>query len=171
MENNNNSNTTSTKKNNTLWIVIAVIIILAIGWWAMKPKVAIVTDDTAIGAHDPQTTEPTEDLSAGSETTVTGTAPVSMSYAAALIKYKDARIQLNTGTLCDATPNNVTYKNGTSIMIDNRAPVARTIKIGAEYSVKPYGFKIIKLTSSTLPMKYLVDCGKQQNVATILLQK
>lgn len=93
----------------------------------------------------------------------------SISYQQALIKYKDQRIQL--GQDCQATPTNVTYKNGTSIMIDNRSNVARTVKVGSSYKLNAWSFKIINLTSSTLPATWLVDCGAQQNVATILIQK
>lgn len=110
----------------------------------------------------------TEDTTAGSINTATK--PVAlMSYAKALQVYKDRRIQLNT--LCQAFPNNVTYKNGTDIMIDNRANVARTVKLGSVYTIKAYGFKIVHLSATKLPTTFLLDCDKQQNVATILLQK
>jgi hypothetical protein len=93
----------------------------------------------------------------------------SISYQQALVKYKDHRIQL--GQDCQATPTSVTYKNGTSIMIDNRSNVARTVKVGSNYTINAWSFKVVNLTSSTLPATWLVDCGKQQNVATILIQK
>ena len=108
----------------------------------------------------------TEDTSAGSINTKNAPA---ISYADALAKYKDARIQLDK--MCQATPNYVTYKNNTSIMIDNRSDVVRTVKVGTDYSVKGYGFKIIKISSTKLPTTWLVDCDKSQNVATILIQK
>ena len=95
-------------------------------------------------------------------------APV-MSYAEALAKYKDRRIQFDQS--CQATPNNMTFKNGTTIMLDNRAGVARNININGPVSIKAYGFKIITLSSNTLPKTILVDCGTGQNVATILIQK
>jgi len=92
-----------------------------------------------------------------------------ISYSQALKKYKDARIQL--GIECQAFPNNVTYKNGTSIMIDNRSAFNRKIKIGSFYTVKAYDFKIIKLSSSVLPIMWLVDCDKLENNASILVQR
>ena len=109
----------------------------------------------------------TEDTSTGSVNA--GISTPSISYANALIKYKDARIQLNAA--CQATPNNMTFKNGTSIMIDNRASVALTVKAGSVFTIKAYGFKIVKLSSATLPATWLVDCGTSQNVATLLIQK
>ena len=92
-----------------------------------------------------------------------------ISYADALVKYRDARIQFDEE--CLAYPNNVTYKNGTSIMIDNRAGVVRTMKVGLPYTVKAYDFKIIKLFSTKLPETLLIDCDSFENVATILVQE
>lgn len=92
----------------------------------------------------------------------------SLSYEQALIKYKDARLQLDK--TCQASPDRMTFKNGTSIMLDNRAPVSRTVKVGSTYTIKAYGFKIIKLSASTFPTNLLVDCDKSQNVATIIVQ-
>lgn len=96
-------------------------------------------------------------------------APASISYAEALVKYRNNRIQLDVA--CQASPNNVTYKNGTSIMIDNRSANSRVVKVGSIFNIKPWDFKIVKLSSSTLPVTWLVDCDKSQNVATILIQK
>ncbi|MEI6400322.1 MAG: hypothetical protein WCO58_02255 [bacterium] len=142
--------------------LIVIIILLAFFVWK-QTKQTETSIDTNISI------ESTEDVDVA--TTTTSVKPVTISYQKALEIYKDKRIQLGATTVCTATPNNVTYKNGTSIMIDNRSTIARTIKIGSTYTVKPYGFKIIKLTSKTLPVKWYMDCNKQQNVATILLQK
>ena len=95
---------------------------------------------------------------------------MTVAYADALVKYKDRRIQFNAS--CQASPRSVTYKDNTGIMLDNRSAQSRTIKVGTTYTVKGYGFKIITLPdiylkSSTL----LVDCDKQQNVATVLVQE
>ncbi len=146
-----------------LWIVL-VIIVASGAFFLFKAKTkAPTTDDVII--------EPIEDTSDGSQNSTGSTnAPkTTMTYAQALATYADKRIQLDT--TCQAHPNNVTYKNGTSIMIDNRSPQAVSVHIGATYAVKAYGFKIIKLTSATLPSTLLIDCGVSQNVATILLQK
>jgi hypothetical protein len=92
-----------------------------------------------------------------------------LSYATALALYKDKRIQLDQA--CIATPNNLTFKNNTKIMIDNRSDQTRAVKVGSTMSIKPWGFKIVTLSSATLPATWLVDCGASQNVATILIQK
>jgi len=100
---------------------------------------------------------------------VTKSPVVSLTYEQALIKYKDYRLQIDTQ--CRVSPNNITYKNKTNIMLDNRSPVSRTVKVGSTYTIKPWGFKIITVSASTFPTKLLVDCDKSQNVATILVQK
>lgn len=98
--------------------------------------------------------------------------PASLSYQKALELYKDnKRIQLSGDAFCQASPNNVMYKNGTSIMIDNRSPKTRTIKLIGTYSIEGYGFKLVKLSSAVLPATFLMDCNQQQNVAKVLLQK
>lgn len=94
---------------------------------------------------------------------------VPMTYREALVAYKDARIQLDGA--CNATPFTSTYKNGTSVMIDNRSSVDRTVFLGKKFVVKAYGFAIVKLSSDTLPKTLLLDCDGQQNSATVLIQK
>lgn len=102
-----------------------------------------------------------------------GDKPVSISYQNALDLYKEGKRLQITGsdTFCQVTPNNVMYKNGTSIMIDNRSPLSHTIKVGTTYTIEGYGFRIIKLSSTSLPATLVMDCDKQQNIAKILLQK
>jgi hypothetical protein len=158
-------------KNTWIWIVVAVLVVVAV-IIAVKMKKADTTTavQTPADTNAVQVTEDTTDGSVDAPATK-GVTPVSISYQNALIKYKDYRIQLAPGATCAASPNSVTYKNGATIMIDNRGSTTRTLKIGSMYSVKGYGFKIIKLSAATLPAKLLVDCGAQQNVATILLQK
>lgn len=163
MENQNNKNT-------WIWVVVIVLVIVGV---VIAVKMKKSDTSTAVENQDTNAVQVTEDVSDGSvdAPTTTGVAPVTISYENALVKYKDSRIQLAPGNTCAASPNSVTYKNGTTIMIDNRAAQARTLKIGTTYSIKGYGFKIIKLSSATVPAKWLVDCDGQQNVATILLQK
>ena len=99
-----------------------------------------------------------------------GAAAAPISYANALVKYADRRIQLDT--ICQAYPNTVTYKDNTGIMIDNRSPKTRTVKVGTTFTIKPWGFKIVVLPDVYLASKtLLVDCDGSQNVATILVQE
>ena len=148
-------------KANYIWILIAVAVVASIIIFSPKDEVAPVDQMT--------TTDQTLDTPVATTTTVK-TAPVTtLSYEHALTQYIDKRIQFDSR--CQATPSQVTYKNGTSIMLDNRASVARTIKIGSLVSIPAYGFKIIQISSDTLPATWLVDCGTSQNVATVIVQK
>ena len=126
------------------------------------------TDDIIIPTDVVENTEGGEDTTPAT-TPVAISVPASMTYQQALTVYKDRRIQFDK--VCQAIPNNVTFKNNTTVMLDNRADLTRTLNIGGTVSIKPFGFKLLKLSSSTLPKTILVDCGNGQNVATILLQK
>lgn len=159
--------------NKKLWIG-AVIIVL--GWFALSMFNKPSTDDFVAPMAQQVATSSipvvNESVLVKKAPTSFGNQPVSMSYQNALELYKDnKRIQISgSDTFCQASPNNVMYKNGTSIMIDNRSPQARTIKVGSTYTIPGYGFKVVKLSSASLPVTFLMDCDKQQNVAKILLQ-
>jgi len=154
-------------KNKNLWIWVGVIAVVIIGilFWSMSQtsNAPAVTDNTV----NDQEVIPTEDVTEGSINV--GVPAASISYQNALVKYKDARLQLDK--TCQASPDKMTFKDGAYMMVDNRAAVARTVKAGSTFSIKAYGFKIIKLSSATLPATWLVDCGSSQNVATITIQK
>lgn len=160
-------------KNKIVWIGIGLIVIALIVVLAVRGN-KMPTENTGIPAGEttPESTlDTTGDpvVSTPGTGAATGTA-VSVSYQEALVKYADRRLQFND--MCQATPNTVTYKDNSGIMLDNRSNKTRTIKVGTTYTIKPYGFRIITLPdiylkSSTL----LVDCDKSQNVATVLVQE
>ncbi|MEI7765605.1 MAG: hypothetical protein WCI93_03410 [bacterium] len=98
--------------------------------------------------------------------------PVVMSYADALVKYADKRLQFDKDCQVSLPNNVVTYKDNTGIMIDNRSSQTRTIKIGTTFTIKPYSFKIVVLPDVYLKTNtLLVDCDNSKNVATILVQE
>lgn len=91
------------------------------------------------------------------------------SYSDLVKEYEGKRIQFDER--CQAIPKNPTYKNGTSIMLDNRSGDARTVKVGDRtYNLQGYGYWITTLSSPSLPKELLIDCGAAMNVGTILLQ-
>lgn len=145
-------------------VLIELVVVLALvvfGLWSLNKN------PTSLLNYGSTPAISTEDMSQGS---VNVGAPVSsISYQDALVKYKNARLQLDKD--CQASSYSMTFKNGSSVMVDNRASVARMVKVGSTFSVKAYGFKIIKLYSEKLPATWYVDCDKSQNVSTILLQK
>ncbi len=152
------------KNKNTILAIVGLVVVALIVLMVVKNNKKAVQP---VVVNDQPIEQVDEDTTTGA--VVVKPAKNSISYQNALIKYKDHRIQL--GQDCQATPTNVTYKNGTSIMIDNRSNVARTVKVGSNYTIAAWSFKIVNITSSTLPATWLVDCGAQQNVATILIQK
>jgi len=163
----------SGKGMNKVWAVVGVVLLILIIILVVKTKNPSeeVAVNGAPGASN-DALEVTEDISAGSvnlpdfKSTVP---PVSYTYAEALVKFKDKRIQIDES--CQAMPRAMTFKNNTNIMIDNRGKIGRRVKIGEVINVKAWGFKIINISSATLPATWLVDCDASQNVATILIQK
>ncbi len=99
-----------------------------------------------------------------------GTANQTQTYTKLTAEYKDRRIQFDIR--CQSIPSNVTYKNGTKVMFDNRSGDARIITIGGvQYNFPGYGYKILTLSSPNLPKNLLLSCGAAVNVGQILLQR
>jgi hypothetical protein len=155
------------KNKKTIWITVGVIVVIIIILIASRGnKKPEIVNELPINTNNTEVIQATPAKPAVKNVKNSAS---TISYEDALVQYRDYRIQLNKD--CQAIPNNVTYKNGTSIMIDNRSSVERDVRVGSNYTIPAWGFKIINLTSSTLPATWLVDCGAQQNVATILIQK
>src|SRR3989344_2573050 len=84
-------------------------------------------------------------------------------------EYEGRRIQFDQR--CQVVPNNATYKNGSSVMLDNRSSNPVTVKVGTtSYSLMGYGYQVINLSSTSLPKELAVSCGSAGNVGKILLQ-
>mgnify|MGYP001564025841 FL=1 len=145
------------------WIGAIVVVAIIIFCVTSSPVVPVANTEVTPTVND-TSLEPASTLDTSGEVK-----PVSIAYADALVQFADRRIQFDKA--CQAFPNTVTYKDNTGIMIDNRASIAHTIKIGTTYTVKAYGFRIIVLPDIYLKSKaLLVDCDKSQNVATVLVQ-
>ena len=146
-------------KNTTLVIVIVVV-------------VAIIVVFAVAGGRSTNapTTSPTVTASSVvSKKPVATTGSISIAYADAIKKYAGTRIQFDAQ--CQASPNQITIKKGTAIMLDNRSGDARTISVGSvKYSLAGYGFRILTPTSPTLPATLVIDCGSAQNVGRINIQ-
>lgn len=161
-------------KNNTLWIILGIVVVALVVVLIVRSTGKNKMDGTATtGDQAAMTTTGTPEgtLDTTDAPATTGGTAVTIAYQDALVKYADRRIQFND--MCQATPNTVTYKDNSGIMLDNRSATARSIKIGANtYAIKGYGFKIVTLPDTYRESsKYLVDCGTAQNVATILVQE
>lgn len=162
------------KERSTMWIsgVVLVVVIAGVLFMVLNKKdtTEISEGDTTTVVNNGTTTDEPKESVQDTTGSKTGAPAVSISYANALVKYADRRIQLDK--MCQAIPNVVTYKDNTGIMIDNRSAETRTVKIDQTYTIKPYGFRIVVLPDIYLKSKtILVDCDGSQNVATILIQE
>lgn len=93
----------------------------------------------------------------------------SMSYSQLVQAYGSNRIQFDA--TCQAVPKSMALKSGTSILLDNRSNQSRTITMnGKTYSLVPYGYQVVTVSSSTLPQTVGVNCNNQINAGTINLQ-
>jgi drug/metabolite transporter (DMT)-like permease len=127
------------------WTVIAVIVVgaAAVVWLSMHRQSGI---GAVPGASSPQ------------------------AYTTAVNTYLGARIQFDM--YCQAQPTSLVFKSPATIMLDNRSGDARIIKVGGtSYSLAGYGWRIITVSSSTLPANIPIDCGSAKNVSYIKLQK
>ena len=115
------------------------------------------------------TPTPTPTVMPTASTKPGGVKPLPAVYTQVVEQYVGRRIQFDER--CQAIPNNMTFKVGTEIMLDNRSGDARIIKVGTTaYSLSGYGYKIIAPSSTTLPKTLYVSCAAAINVGQILLQ-
>ena len=147
-------------KNKKLWLGLVIVLVVLVGllFWSMK-KNAVPSGD------DNQAVESTEDTSAGSINEGAGAA---ISYASALSKYKGAILELDES--CKASPTNMTLKNNGYLMVDNRSPMDRVVKVGSITNIKANSFKLMQIESESALSTLSVDCDQSQNVATVFLQ-
>lgn len=144
-------------------LLVVFIVVAAFGLLILKDynkQVSEVTDNVS----------PTPSVQpVVSKKPATGTVSQSQTYTALVKEYEGRRIQFDIN--CQAIPSSVTYKNGTKVMFDNRSGDARIITVGGvQYNVAGYGYKILTLSSPTLPKNLLLSCGAAVNVGQILLQ-
>lgn len=105
------------------------------------------------------------------EVTVLPAKFASLSYSAAIKLYPNKRIQFAAD--CVINPSSIVFKEGTTIMLDNRA--STTIKIsldGHAYWIGAYKFLIVTLTTpESLPHTMTLNCSGGKNNASIYLEK
>ena len=92
------------------------------------------------------------------------------SYSDAVKAHEGSRFQFDAR--CQVSISKIVVKNGQTVMLDNRSGDPRTIVVGStQYQLSGYGWRIITMTSKTLPATVAVDCGAAQNVAQIVIEK
>jgi hypothetical protein len=152
-------------KQKTIWVIVAVVVVAIIIVLIYRSK-----NNNGQQANPAPASQTSPSATPAANENTAGTTPASMSYADALKKYGSNRIQFDSA--CQAHPNNVTFKAGTLVMFDNRAPVTRKINFnGIIYSIPADNYIVVSMTAAKYPATILVDCGSSQNVATVLIQK
>jgi hypothetical protein len=92
------------------------------------------------------------------------------SYSDAIKSHEGRRFQFDVR--CQVSITKIVVKNGQSVMLDNRSGDPRTIVVGStQYQLTGYGWRIVTMSSKTLPATVVVDCGAAQNVAQIVIEK
>jgi hypothetical protein len=155
-------------KNKTIWIVVVVLLAIAGFYWSKSggslSNLALHSASPSVSATPSasSTVKPS-----GAKTTA---APVSAkTYTQLAAEYVNRSVQFDAS--CQATPSSFVLKNNTSILLDNRANVARKITVdGKAYNLAAYGYQVITLSSPSLPHTVNISCGSSVNVSTILLQ-
>ncbi len=154
------------KKNLKVVLGIAIVAIagVAVGTLSKKDVAPVVPLEEA----------PKEEVVAAPTKVVTkkpsSSSPVvvdNRSYTELINAYKGKTLQF--GATCQVLKSTQVYKLGTDILLDNRTSSPVVIKIGgASYNLGAYGYKVVDLPNLG---EFAIDCGSQQNVATITVQK
>lgn len=145
-----------------MYVVVAIIVILIIIVALSMSKKDEMIEETPVVENTPGEVTAVEGVNEAPATSP----EKALTYTQAAAKYKGKTIQFTAD--CQASPDRQVFKVGTSIMLDNRAPKALTVKVGSSYTLGKYAFRIITLNSTGT---FLVDCGTSQNVATVIVEK
>ncbi len=156
---------------NKKWIAVIVVAIVAGAWWlnggssdlSLSPDAS--TSPTAVGA----TKTPEGSKTVSRTVTPAPTVTSNLSYTQLVALYGDKRIQFNQD--CQAQPGSMVLKNGTGILLDNRSNKTQVIGLnGKIYTLVPYGYRVVTVSSPTLPKALGVSCNNSVNTGTINLQ-
>jgi hypothetical protein len=150
---------------NKFWTgVIIVAVVAGAVWWLRGSNTDLSSLYPSFSASPMATVKATTPKSSKSPLPTS-----TLTYSQLVAQYGANRIQFDTN--CQAQPNLVVFKNGTSILLDNRANQTRTIGLnGVQYSFVPYGYRVITLSSSSVPQKWTLSCNNLVNVGTIQLE-
>jgi hypothetical protein len=160
--------------NKQLVLAIGIAVVL-LGWWAMRDdgddRAAVSPSPSVVVSVSPSpSASPMISRTATPKPVGTPVAAMPQTYAEALKRYENARFQFDQ--YCQTRPANSSYKNGATVMLDNRSGDPRTVAVGGvQYNLAGYGWKIITLSSKTLPGTLYIDCGGAKNVAQVQMYK
>lgn len=158
---------------NKTWTIIIVILVIGAGvWWlnggnsnvSLFPDAS--TSPTAIGATK---TPVGYKVSPSISPTPVPVATSNLSYSQLVAQYGSNRIQFNQD--CQANPSSMALKTGTGILLDNRSNKTQVISLnGASYTLVPFGYRVVTVSSASLPKAIGVTCNGAVNTGMINLQ-
>ena len=158
-----------------LKLIIAIVVLAVSAWfiWGNKDENLLPSEESVVESDN------VVDNSGGSKTNVSksavvlsGTAEDTEKYSQLVKEYSGLRIQFDIR--CQASPTDITVKNNTKVMFDNRSGDPRTITIGGvKYNFPGYGYKVLNISGdkNALPAKVTYNCGSALNTGSILIQK
>lgn len=153
-------------KRKSIWVVVLILTAVVAVLMLMNGRDEYVLQTTT----SPTPTPTVISKPVVKKPSVSGTAEQTLAYSEVVKQYVGRQIQFDIN--CQAIPAQTTFKNGTSVMFDNRSGDARTIKIGdVSYVFPGYGYKVLTLSSSVLPKTLNLNCGSAVNVGSVLIQK
>jgi len=151
---------------NKLWIGIIAVVVIVVGvWWfnGGSSSVSLLPGSSASPSVSATKTPGVANR------TPTPTVTSNLSYSQLVAQYGSNRIQFNSS--CQASPNSMVLKNGTGILLDNRSNTTQVISLnGATYTLIPYGYRVVTLTSSSLPRDIGISCNNTANASLVKLQ-
>ena len=152
---------------NKIWLVVVLVVVGVGAWWMYSKNLPSLP---GFGDLNQSNVSPSPVAGATAKPAAKkSVTPLPKSYSDAVKEYEGRRIQFDER--CQVVPQSPTYKNGTSIMLDNRSASSRTVAVGGtKYDLVAYGYRVITLSSSSLPKELAVSCGSSGNVGKILLQ-
>ncbi|OGN28111.1 MAG: hypothetical protein A2941_00060 [Candidatus Yanofskybacteria bacterium RIFCSPLOWO2_01_FULL_49_17] len=159
--------------NKILWIVVIVLVAIG-GYYLLRSNGSLGGPSTVENGSSPSPSASVKSGSSSKPKTATptpsaGATATSKTYTQLVAEYVNRTIQFNSS--CQATPATFVLKNNTSVLLDNRANVARTITVdGKAYALGAYGYQVVTLYSPTLPHTVGINCGSSVNVSSILLE-
>ena len=155
---------------NKIWWIVIVVVVAVGAWWVYSNKIK-VPSLPGFGGLNKSSPSPVARVTAkpvAKKSTTPAPTPTKI-YSDVVKEYEGRRIQFDER--CQVVPQSPTYKNGTSIMLDNRSASARTVMVGAaKYDLVAYGYRVVTLSSPSLPKELSLVCGSSGNVGKVLLQ-
>ncbi len=154
------------KNKKMVWVVVVVVVIAAV-WWIEGGNKSMVGQNQYGMSPTPTPSATPKSNSVVKKSGSSITSP--KTYNQLVNEYAGRIVQFDAS--CQIIPSAPTFKNGTTIMLDNRSDMVRIISIaGVKYTLDKYGYKVITLTSPKLPKQLSINCDNKVNVGSILLQ-